>query len=229
VALIYRTILVLMVAGIVWFSMHKHAEERDRSVRVQNLRECFERREFAAQAAPQRVRTHFFTALVRLDEALKAERVLGWLRHQEISVDWYVNQALEGSAGSSEEASMIGTALQNAYHEVRRHDILALPAERDRLLSGSEPTATAGLFAGDPLVFGYRVSPVIVPELRNHPANFILQPQTAWAMQQDIVDSSTVSIVRQFHTAGILSKPVFDRFLADYGPRQNQAVTTKND
>ena len=88
-----------MVAGIVWFSMHKHAEERDRSVRVQNLRECFERREFASQAAPQRVRTHFFTALVRLDDALKAERVLGWLRHQELSVDWYVNQALEGSAG----------------------------------------------------------------------------------------------------------------------------------
>ena len=121
-----------MVAGIVWFSMHKHAEERDRSVRVQNLRECFERREFTAQAAPQRVRTHFFTALVRLDEALKAERVLGWLRHQEISVDWYVNQALEETADSSEEASMIGTALQNAYHEVRRHEILALPAERDR-------------------------------------------------------------------------------------------------
>jgi|GEM_PF-1827316 len=229
VATFYRIFLGLLVAGITWFSILKHVEQRDRTIRVEDLRQCFQRREFAPTQPPQRVRENFFRAIARLHEAQIAERSLGWWRNQEVNTDWYVHEALNEAGGSRDEAHLIGTALQNAYHEVRRQGTLALTEGRARLSSGREPISTEGLFAGDPLVIGHRISPVIVPELRNHPANFVLQPSTAWALQQDVLDSSIVGLARQFQNAGLLPAEVVERLREQLNRQQDVPPAEKND
>jgi hypothetical protein len=229
VAIIYRTFLLLVVAGISIFSVLKHIEKRDRDMRVQDLSDCFQPREFAPGQPPQAVRTHFYQAIAHLHQAQLAERSLGWWRNKEITLDWYVREALKNADVGSEEASLIGTALQNAYYELQRHGTLAFTEGREQLSRGREPTATEGLFAGDPLVIGYLVSPVVLPQLGNHPANFILQPATAWALQQDVPDVSAIGHARRFESAGILPASAVQELREKVNPAPRATVGKKND
>jgi len=208
VAFIFRSFLLVVVVAITWFSYLKHVESRDRALRVQDLRDCFQRREFASSQPPQAVQNHFWQALVRLYEAQQAERSLGWWRNKEIGLGWYVEEALKDLEASPGEASLIGSALQTAYFELLRHDALALAESRDHLLRGRAPLCADGIFAGEPLVIGFQLSPVVIPHLRNHPGNFVLQPATVWALQQDIVESANLSLVRRFRSAGLVPEHV---------------------
>lgn len=228
-AIFYRTFLLLVVAGISIFSVLKHNEKRDRTMRVQDLSDCFEPREFAPGQPLPPVRTRFYQAILHLHQALLAERSLGWWRDKEITLDWYVREALQNADVTSEEASLIGTALQNAYFELQRHGTLAMTEGREQLARGREPVATEGLFAGDPLVIGYLVSPVVLPQLGNHPANFILQPATAWALQQDVPDESAIGHARRFQSAGILPESVVQQLREKVNPAPHATVGKKND
>jgi len=229
VAFIYRTFLVLVVVTISWFSYQKHVESRDRSIRVQDLRDCFQRREFAPTQPPAAVQAHFFQALVRLHEAMLAERSLGWWRNKEINLDWYIHEGLAELEANPEEASLIGRALQAAYYDLQRNDVLALSDSRESLLRGRPPHATHGIFDGDPLVIGFQISPVIIPHLRNHPANFVLQPAPVWALQQDIIDAGNLGLVRQFHNAGLIPDPLFQALNNQFRRPSTAQNADKND
>lgn len=228
-AFLYRTVLILLIAGISWFSYVKHVETREREVRLQDLRECFQRREFAPTQPPQAVHTRFLQALVRLHEAQQAERSLGWWRNKEISLNWYIDESLKELEASPDEASLIARALQNAYFELQRQDALALAESRERLKLGQPPVCTEGIFAGDPLVIGFQLSPVVLPHLRNHPANFVLQPATVWALQQDVIEAPTLGLVRQFHSAGLVPDDVFKDLTERLAPRPATSTAKKND
>jgi len=229
VAFIYRSFLILIVVAITWVSILKHTESRDRTIRVQDLQDCFQRREFAPTQPPAAVQAHFLQTLVRLHEADQIERSLGWWRNKEISLHWYIQEALKSLEASPEENSLIGQALQNAYFELQKHDALALAESREELKRGRLPKCTEGLFAGDPLVIGFLVSPVIVPQVRNHPANFVLQPATVWALQQDVPDPSSLGLVRQFKAAGIVPEAVLKDLTERLAPPPNPAAAKKND
>lgn len=228
-AFLYRSFLIAFVVGISWFSWLKHTEKRDRTIRIQDLRECFQRREFAPNQPPEPVRTHFLQALVKLHESQQAERSLGWWRTKDVSSDWYVHEALQGLDATDSEISLIGLALQNAYFELQRQDALALQESRDLLRRGQPPLCTRGLFAGDTLVIGYQLSPVVIPDLRNHPANFILQPATVWALQQDVLESSNLALIRQWHRAGLLSDAVLADLTTMLSPAPKSDTAQKND
>ena len=229
VVFIYRSFLILLVAGITWFSYLKHVEARDRKTRVQDLAECFQRREFASTQPPPAVQTHFWQALAYLDEAQRAERSLGWWRKKDISVNWYLNEALKGLEATDGEASLISRALENAYFEVQRHGVLVSQEGRDQLKQGQPPDTTVGLFSGDPLVIGFLVSPVLVPQLRNHPGNFVLQSATVFALQQDVPDSSTLNLARQFYSAGLVPTPVIEEMTRKLAPPRDPEPEEKND
>jgi hypothetical protein len=230
VAFFYRSILILVVAGITWFSYQKHTEARDRATRVQDLLDCFHRRELAPAQPPQEVQRHFMQALVRLHECQQAERSLGWWKSKEISLNWYIDEGLKSLEAGPEESQLIGRALQNAYFELQRHDALALAESRERLKQGHPPLCTVGPFAGDPLLIGFQLSPAVLPQLRNHPANFIFQPATVWALQQDVIEPSNLGLVKQFYAAGLISEPVFQELIERVSPpRPTPSTAKKND
>lgn len=226
---IYRSFLILLVAGIAWFSFLKHVEARDRQTRVQDLAECFQRREFDHHQPPEAVQGHFWRALASLHEFQQAERDLGWWRKQDISVNWYITEALRGLGTNDEEASLISRALENAHFELQRHGILANEESREKLKRGQPPIASEGLFSGDPLVIGYLLSPVLVPDARNHPGNFVLQPATVFALQQDVPDSSTLNMTHQFHTAGVVPAAVLEEITRKLTPDRASDPEAKND
>lgn len=226
---IYRTFLILLVAGLAWFFYQKHAERTARDLRVQDLRDCFERREFSAALPPKDVETHFLQALVKLHESQLAERSLGWWKTKDRGLSWYIDEALKALEASKEETSLIARSLQNAYNELQNQDALALKENRELLTKGKLPAATLGHFAGDPLTIGFLVSPAIVPKLRNHPANFIIQPTTVWALQQDVIDSNSLGAVREFANAGIVPEATFKELRDQVSPPSSPRAAEKND
>ena len=228
-AFLYRTFFVLVLAAITWFSYLKHIEGRDRATRVQDLRDCFERRDFSPGQPSTQAQTRFLQAVARLHEAQLAERSLGWWKTKDISLNWYIDEGLKGLDASKEEMSLIGRALQNAYFELQRQDALALSESRDQLKEGKIPKATEGLFAGDPLVIGYQLSPVVLPQLRNHPGNFVIQPAPVWALQQDLVETSQLGAVREFVTAGVLPESAFTELRNLLIPPTPASTAQKND
>lgn len=228
-AFLYRTVFILVVAGITWFSYLKHTEGRDRAIRVQDLRDCFDRRDFAPGQPSKQVQTRFLHAVARLHEAQLAERSLGWWKTNDISLNWYIDEGLKGLEASKEELSLIGRALQNAYFELQRQDALALSESRDHLKAGKLPLATQGLFAGDPFLIGNLLSPVVLPQLRNHPGNFILQPAPVWALQQDLIETSQLGTVREFVTAGVLPESAFTELRNQLIPPTPASTAQKND
>ena len=226
---IYRTFLILVVAGLAWFFYQKHVERTQRDLRVQDLRDCFERREFAANRSPKDVQTHFLRALVLLHEAQLAERSLGWWKTKDKSSGWYIEEGLKSLDAGREEIDLISRSLQNAYNDLKNHDGFALEENRERLAKGILPAATQGLFAGDPLTFGFLVSPAILPELRNHPGNFIIQPTTVWALQQDVIDSTGLGTVREFVNAGLIPETTFKGLRDVVSPPSPARTAEKND
>jgi hypothetical protein len=229
VAFFYRSIFVLVVAAITWFSYVKHIEGRDRTTRVQDLRDCFERRDFSPGQPSKAVQTGFLQAVARLHEAQMAERSLGWWKTKDISLNWYIDEGLKELEASQEESSLIGRALQNAYFELQRQDALALSESREKLKTGTIPQATEGLFAGEALVIGYQLSPVVLPQLRNHPGNFVIQPATVWALQQDLIETSALSAVREFVTAGVLPESAYTTLRNQLIPPTPASTAQKND
>lgn len=218
-----------MVAAITWFSYIKHVEDRDRTIRVQDLRDCFERRDFTPGQPPKEVQTHFLQAVARLHEAQLAERALGWWKNKEISLNWYIDEGLKELDASKEEKALIGRALQQAYFELQRQDALALSESREQLKSGRIPKATQGLFAGDSLVIGSQLSPVVLPQLRNHPGNFVIQPAPVWALQQDLIETVQLGAVREFVTAGVLPESAYTELRHRLIPPAPASATQKND
>ncbi|MFN0126374.1 MAG: hypothetical protein ACKV19_06790 [Verrucomicrobiales bacterium] len=171
----------------------------------------------------------FMQALVRLYESLDAERTLGWWRNKEISLDWYLEEAVKELDTNEKEASLIRRALQQAYFELQRHRQLVEPEQREAILNGKPPVCTQGNFVGEPLRIGYQLSPVMIPQLRNHPGNFVLQPATPWALQQDIVEQANFGVIRQFHAAGVLPDDVLADLSAKYLPKPPPPRAEKND
>ncbi len=226
---IYRTFLIGLLGAIVWYSYVKHIESRDRSVRVQDLRDCFERRSFAPGVPPQNVQKSFMQALVRLHESMLSERTLGWWRNKEITLEWYLEAAIAGLEANDTEASLIRRALQQAYYELQRQDQLEDYDLREKIRGGKPPVCTQGNFVGDALVVGFHVSPVIVPQLRNHPGNFVLQPATVWALQQDIVEKTDFGMIREFHNAGLLPNDFVEALTEQHFPKKRQSGDEKND
>jgi len=229
VTYIYRTFLILVVAGLAWFFYQKHTERTERDLRVQDLRDCFEPREFAASRPPADVQTHFLQALVRLHESQLAERSLGWWKTKDRGRTWYIDEGLKALDTGKAETELLSRALENAYIELQRQDALALQENRDLLAKGKLPAATQGLFAGDPLTIGFLISPAIVPELRNHPGNFIIQPATVWALQQDVIDSNSLGTLREFVNAGLVPETTLKALRDQISPPSPASTAEKND
>lgn len=228
-AFLYRSFLVLVIAAITWYSYLKHIEGRDRAARVQEIQDCLERRAFAPGQPPRLAQTQFLKTLVRLHEADLAERSLGWWKTKDISLSWYLEEGLKTLEASPEEAALISRALQNAAVELQRHDAFALSENRELLEKGELPKATDGLFAGDPLVIGFQLSPVVLPALRNHPGNFLIQPATVWALQQDLIEPSQLAAVREFVAAGILPESAHTELREQLIPATPASTAQKND
>jgi len=229
VAFLYRSFFILLVGAIAWYSYLKHVEGEDRSVRVREIQECFERRAFAPGQPSRLAQSQFLKALVRLHEADLAERSLGWWKTKDISQSWYLDEGLKALESSPEETALISRALQNAAVELQRHDAFALSENRAQLEKGLLPKAAEGLFAGEPLVIGFQLSPVVLPQLRNHPGNFVIQPAPVWALQQDLIEPSQLAAVREFVTAGILPESAHTELRQQLIPGSPASTAQKND
>lgn len=200
-----KIIGLLAIAAIVYVSWWVKDMEDSRASRVAALAECFDRKDFAPGSPRQASRSAFLRAIAVLHKNLALEPDETWYNNFRADVHWYLDHATAHLEIGDTERTLIQNAILRAYYDARQYGVLSTREGRQALAVGDAPQVVHGLFTGETLRIGYRLSPVLVPEVINHPANFLLQPALAWGLQQDRLDQEGMTAAQEFQRAGILS------------------------
>ena len=201
----WKILLAVVVVAIIWFSWQKAQEESERGRRVRALADCFNQADYKPRSPRENVRANFFKALAQLHQNVADEPAADFLHRGKHDTTWYLDEALDPIPLPDPERLLLKNAIVNGYADARAAGAFDQAAGREAMAAGREPIITKGSFAGEPLRIGWRVSPVLIPEIINHPANFKLMPAVAWGLQQERIDDASVSAARELHQAGILS------------------------
>lgn len=202
----WKILVAVVVAAIVWFSWQRSQEESARALRVRALAECFHSADFEPRSPLENVQSNFFRALAQLHQNVLEEPPPGFWRQTKPDASWYLDEALASLEVPNPERILIKTGMMNGYDDARAAGAFEQSAGREAMAAGREPPITKGSFAGEPLRIGWRVSPVLVPEIVNHPANFKLMPALAWGLQQERMDDTSAASAHELFKAGILSE-----------------------
>lgn len=202
---LFKLLGLLTLAAIVYVSWRIKDMEDSRAQRVAALADCFNRPDFSPKSPRRAARSSFLRALSTLHKNLAQEPEETWYNNFRADAQWYLDQATAHLEINDTERTLIHNAILHAYSDARQFGVLSTSDGRQALAAGDEPRIPGGMFTGEPLRIGYRLSPVLAPEVINHPANFVLQPALAWGLQQDRLDQAGISAAQEFQRAGILS------------------------
>lgn len=206
---IFQFLALLSVAALIYISYAKKEETDARALRVKELAECFHREDFHRHASPKTVQKAFLRAIYLLHQNVKEEPPPRMWQDVRPDVHWYLDEALKDFPAPDNELSLIKSSLLNALSDAQRLGLLSDPVSRDQLAKGELPLIASGPFEGEPLRIGWHISPVLIPEVVNHMANFVLQPALAWGVQQDRMDDTSFATAKRFYAAGVLSNEGF--------------------
>jgi hypothetical protein len=203
----WKILFAVVLAAIVWYSWKKSRIETDRALRVRMLAGYVNRDEFKQRAQPDTVQASFFKILAQMHQNAADEPPPGFMNRTPHDAAWYLDEALRSLDFPEPERLLLKSNFLNSYSDARLAGAFDQSDSREALAAGRGPTISRGTFAGEPLRVGWRVSPVLVPELLNHPANFKLMPGIAWSLQQERIDDASYGAAREIFGGGVLSTP----------------------
>jgi hypothetical protein len=201
----WKILLAVLVAAVVWYSWQKSRIENDRALRVRVLAGYFNRDEFKQRGKREAVQSSFLKILGQVHQNVAEEPPPGFMNRTPRDASWYLDEALATLELPDQERQLLKSNLLNSYADARTAGAFDQSEGREALAAGREPVITRGTFAGEVLRIGWRVSPVIVPEIVNHPANFKLTPAVAWSLQQETINDASFGAARELFNGGVLS------------------------
>jgi hypothetical protein len=111
--------------------------------------------------------------------------------------------ALAG-AGANEAAAIV-EALMDNYQRALDLGVFGDPANILRMERGERPVAAAAGWEGEPLTVGYKISPLLGPELGSAIPNMVVMPEAARNLQTDLCPPDAELLVNQWLAAGLIS------------------------
>lgn len=111
-----------------------------------------------------------------------------------------------GMAGmDNNEGPLVSSAVFDNLTRARQLGAFQDPANLPRMERGDPPVANAPGWEGEPLVVGYKISPVLGAELSAVLPNLVIMPESARDMQTDLLPPEAKTLVNQWLSIRMIS------------------------
>ncbi len=200
----WRIVFFSMVAVGLYAWLGKRNAEQQRLARGQEMADFFARQTLDFKDDSAVVEKNFFRALSFAHQYHDPKPPLHIGTPPDNGWRPLLEKTLTERSYDQDEIGLIVDSLEKGLAVCSQYRIWDDPASIDSLDGGTSPTIESGTFAGERLRIAYRISPVIAPQARNHPANFRLVPASVWALQPDRLDLDSYRFSDRLHAARIL-------------------------
>lgn len=205
----FQFLAIVSVAALIYIAHAQKVDRDARALRVEELAACFKKEDFHRHAPSGAAGKAFLRAVYLLYKNVEDEPPPKVWQEFRADLHWYLDEALKEFPAPDNELNLLKSSLVTAHGDASRMGLFTDPDGRGALASGDLPIIASGLFAGERLRVGWRLSPVLIPEATNHMANFVLQPAIAWGLQHDRLDDVSFDTAKRFRAAGLLNEESF--------------------
>ncbi len=210
----WKLIGLIILAVAAYAAWEYKAIETDMQRRVTAVAEQLDPELWDYRRTPRQSSAAFLRAIVTVHQATQPNRARVFFGSRTQKAEWFIDAALEKRQTTPMAKQLVRSALLEAIDDCDEWGILDSTTGNAALERGDEPEIVAGAFSGLKAKVGWHVSPVVAPEVINHPANFTLQPEPVWAVQQDRLDGESFQHAQGLHGANILDELAWIRVQA---------------
>lgn len=199
---INKILLLVIAAGglFYWWSKQQSSAEYDRQVGA--LASTLDRRYLSPGTPAPQAEAMFLRALVIFSDY----RNLVTRGRIRVGEDVYLKDSLNTAGYFSEnESALVARTLRENLTLCQQMKVIGEGEGNQALLTGQAPIIRAGSFKGDTLVVGRRLSPVLAPDLANHPGNYALIPSHSAALIWPFtLSDATLRAAEEFKSLSLL-------------------------
>ncbi len=201
----YKAVFALLIAVALGFWLLQKNEKAREETAIVGLSELMNVRPSPPAAPVEPVQKDFLRSLAYVKEHALPLKTKGLDEVTTGGPDDLIHKALDRIEMPAVIRGLTDTSFQEAYNTCERMGIFENPANLATMADGLPPTIMRGTFAGQQARVGFRLSPILSIEVKNHPANFVIVPAPLWSLQGDEWNVGQEAVARRFADAKLIS------------------------